>query len=247
MLQEAAHYLLPKNSIHLWKSDLLAAQPFYTTFWKFLSKEEQARAQRFKHTHHHQRYVICHGQLRQLLARYLNRTPTAIEFEVDKYGKPRLKGSKVDKGFVFNISHSGDYALLGFAWDQRLGVDIEVWRDPVDSAALVRRCFSDTEQHYWNTLKPAQQQAAFFHLWTCKESFVKAIGRGLSAGLDQCVISTSGLLGFQTVPAEYGPAKDWKLMNIECEPGMSAAVTTDETKGNLTYYPLVTNSGGYFS
>ena len=239
MLQEAFNHSLPENSIHIWMSDLLSAQAFYTIYWESLSDAEQARAQRFQQTQHRYRYVICHGQLRWLLANYLNKSPEAIEFEIDEYGKPRLKGSRIDTGLVFNISHSGDYALLGFAWNQRLGVDIEVWRDPVDSAALVRRCFSNTEQQYWNTLKPSEQQATFFNLWTCKESFVKAVGRGLSVGLDQCTIATAGSLCFQAIPTIYGCAEDWKLVDIECKQGMSAAVTTDRINADLICYHSV--------
>ncbi len=238
MQQQASSLHLPENSIHIWQSNLTSIQTCYSAYWQSLSAAEQARASRFKNAQHQYRHVICHGQLRSLLATYLSVAAKTIEFEIDDFGKPRLKGSKTDQGLVFNISHSGDYALFGFGWQQRLGVDIEIWREAIDMEALTQRCFSKTERHHWHALKANAQPAAFFDLWTRKESFVKAIGRGLSVGLDQCVTATSAPLRYLSVPDSYGVASDWTLVNIECDPGMSAAITTDRPNCHISHHTI---------
>ena len=62
-----------------------------------------------------------------------------------EHGKPHLAGDHGNAPLQFNLSHSGDRGLVGWARGRRLGVDIELWRPLGDEAALVRRFFSPAE------------------------------------------------------------------------------------------------------
>lgn len=83
-------------------------------------------------------------------------------------GKPYLEGSSL----FFNLSHSGDYVVLGIS-DSEIGVDVEQISDY--SPKVARKCFTDEEQDWLETMN---SNHAFFQLWTAKESIMKVTGRG---------------------------------------------------------------------
>lgn len=106
----------------------------------------------------------------------------AGEIAVNEYGKPCLP-QLLD--FHFSLSHSGNMALCAVS-DEEVGCDIELPRgyDP----AIARRFFHPAEQEWLFSHPEVEQSSAFFRLWTCKESFVKALGLGLSLELDSFAV-----------------------------------------------------------
>ena len=58
-----------------------------------------------------------------------------------------------------------------------VGCDIEILADP--DPDIVQNCFSPQEKAYYEVLSPHQQREAFYRIWTAREAFLKAIGRGL--------------------------------------------------------------------
>lgn len=94
------------------------------------------------------------------------------DFIYNKYGKPSLRGnSKLN----FNISHCKELAVCAVAKNP-IGVDAEKIRD--FSERVMKRCFTASENDY--VKKSTSPNKAFFQLWTLKESYIKAIGIGLS-------------------------------------------------------------------
>ncbi|MGO4946650.1 4'-phosphopantetheinyl transferase family protein [Blautia sp. Sow4_E7] len=79
----------------------------------------------------------------------------------------------------FNISHAGDY-VVGVQSDREVGCDIEkAVNAPLEIAS---HYFCPSERKYIETA--ADQDKAFFTLWTLKESYMKMTGRGMSLPLD---------------------------------------------------------------
>ncbi len=122
-----------------------------------------------------QRFVVARGILRTLLGRYLNLLPASIEFSANEYGRPAVAGA-----VTFSVSHSGDYALLAFANNLELGVDVEHISGERVVSELAHRILSTREYQRFNSLADAQRIPAFFQIWTLKEAVLKAIGSGLS-------------------------------------------------------------------
>ncbi len=86
-------------------------------------------------------------------------------------GKPYLSQG----GIYFNLSHSGDYAALVLS-DEEAGIDIEKLEPP--KIAVAKRFFSKPE-YDWLARHPMN----FYELWVLKESYVKALGTGLTTPL----------------------------------------------------------------
>jgi 4'-phosphopantetheinyl transferase len=167
--------------------------------------------------------------LREILARELGAEPDALEFGQAEHGKPFLAGPHTGAGLQFNLSHSGNRGLVGWARDRHLGVDIEVWRPLGDEAALVRRFFSAAENAAYEALAPAQRRQGFFECWTRKESYIKAVGRGLGLPLDSFDVA----FGPGRAPSLLRPSaeaagnRSWSLSAPDLEAGVSIAVTLE--------------------
>lgn len=124
-----------------------------------------------------------------LLRRVLGATEGDIAY--NDHGKPYLTHRDVH----FNLSHSGDYAVLAVG-TQELGVDIE----PIPSqsnASLVKKVFHDDERQ-WLALDPTPERFAL--LWTRLESALKASGTGFG-GTDRAysLVSADCPYRFQTL------------------------------------------------
>lgn len=89
-----------------------------------------------------------------------------------KFGKPYLKN---DKDIHFNISHSGEIAIAVFS-DKEIGCDIEKIGKANDK--IIERCYSLEEKKYLKNSNDKDRD--FYRIWVGKESFLKALGVGIS-------------------------------------------------------------------
>lgn len=115
-------------------------------------------------------HILGRKLLEQGLLREYGRT---WEIRIPENGKPCLKG---EPGIFFNISHTEGMAVCAVC-DRPVGIDIQI-RKPC-SKGLIRRMCSPEEYSLICKMEKAEAEKALIRLWTLKESFVKADGRGL--------------------------------------------------------------------
>jgi 4'-phosphopantetheinyl transferase len=151
-----------------------------------LSNEEKARSARFHFNHDRDKFIISRGLLRTYLGRLLGENPKSLNFTCNEFGKPKLSGSHAT--IEFNLSHSGDFVIYAFSKDE-VGIDIEYIRPDFEPSSLVSHLFSADESLQYFRLPDSLRIPAFFWSWTRKESFVKALGKGLTFPLQQIAIS----------------------------------------------------------
>lgn len=94
----------------------------------------------------------------------------AQHFTENPWGKPELDGMP---NMQFNLSHSGTWAACAVS-DLPVGVDVEKNHCSLELA----------KRHFLPQEVALLSEDGFLRLWTAKESFSKAIGRGLSVRLD---------------------------------------------------------------
>ena len=195
-----------------------------------LSADERARAARFHAVEHRQRFVVAHARLRELLGVQLRVAPESLVFAEGAHGKPEL-AQVVAPGLQFNLSHSDTLGLVGWAWGRAIGVDIERWRPMRDEEALVRRFFSVSENQAYSDCLPLARSAAFFNIWTRKEAYVKAVGRGLGLPLDSFDVSHVAGAGACLLrsAAEHDRGSVWSLAAPEIGREVSAAVVLESS------------------
>ena len=117
-----------------------------------------------------------------------------MEYVENEHGKPFFKNCPDIK---FSLSHSGEYAACavsggngsstgsgspaGNGSSADIGIDAEQFGDSKHVLAIAKRYFTANEYEY--VKNSSDIKAAFFRLWTRKESLLKAIGTGISGGL----------------------------------------------------------------
>ncbi len=148
-----------------------------------LSPEERRQQQKFHFAKDRQLYLHAHAMLRRLLSAYVSCAPQDLVFETNAYGKPALKHPAQ---LSFNLSHAHQGTALVIAADPQLdlGVDIEHTQDRGELISLADHYFSASEAAWLKQQPKTQQGTVFFKLWTLKEAYIKAIGKGLSIDLN---------------------------------------------------------------
>ena len=104
----------------------------------------------------------------------------------NKYGKPYLKDPY--SNIHFNISHSGEWVVLAID-TVPIGIDIQEITNT--DIKIAKRFFSKEESEYIFSLSEENQIEAFIKLWSLKESYIKAEGKGLSIPLNSFTIDIS--------------------------------------------------------
>lgn len=164
-----------------------APTPTQAELLETLSGDERQRAARFVFDVHRRRFIAARGLLRRHVAALVGAAPASLRFEYGAAGKPSLAWPEAT--LRFNLSHSGDRAVLAFSVAFELGVDIEKARDDIDHRAISERFFSPAECLALRHEPVERRCRAFFEIWTRKEAFVKACGGGLTIALDSFDVS----------------------------------------------------------
>jgi 4'-phosphopantetheinyl transferase len=142
-----------------------------------LSIAEREQAQRFAFEHLRRRYLAAHVALRQVLSESTGLAADSLQYESGPFGKPSLRGAST---CAFNMSHSGDVAVIATAPSGEIGVDVEVLRPVSDSLALAQRNFTPAEHQHLLATPSEWRDLVFLRIWTRKEACIKALGYGLS-------------------------------------------------------------------
>ena len=210
--------------VEVWPVWIHASDAVRRACRSLLSPEEASRAQRFAFPHLRAFYEVSHGVLRVLLSHYLKRDPREILLSLGRAGKPALTG---DPGLQFNMSHSGRLAAYAFTFDCELGIDVEEVREMPDLESIAERYFCRAEVLELLAVKGARERTgAFFRCWTRKESYVKAIGEGLSIPLDQFQVTLlpDSPARLVHVGEDSVAAAEWSLHHLEAAPGYAGAL-----------------------
>jgi 4'-phosphopantetheinyl transferase len=130
-------------------------------------------------------------------------------------------------GFEFNLSHAGAHVTLAFAWHQPLGVDIEWRQRRIQVEELARRFFAAAEAEALGRLDAERRRTAFLRLWTHKEAVLKALGVGLSFGLDRlefALDAAGNVAALREIDPACGPVDQWRLHAFQRAPGIEGAL-----------------------
>ncbi len=220
---------LSHQDVHVWRAFLDREFPHLQDLRRSLSPDEIERAERYHFQEDRERFIVAHGLLRTILARYLRADPGRLVFSRGDYGKPVLASPPGGRKLSFNLSHSSGIALYAIAHDRRVGIDLERVREDIACQQIAERFFSPAEAAVLRTLPASSQPGAFFACWTRKEAYIKARGRGLQLPLDRFEVSLAPgeparLLKMEGEPGEVAR---WSLQELIPAPGYAAALAAE--------------------
>jgi len=175
MIEIFAVKLFQKDEFLKKKDELLKVLPAYL----------QIKLMKFSHNDNLQRTILGELLVRNFFFIKFGYKFSDLVFNTKIKGKPFLKDSPVK----FNISHSGQWVVAAFS-SFEVGVDIELIKEPNYNVA--KRFFSDSEINQLKNSKSAEsKKELFFDLWTIKESYLKAIGTGLTKPLNTFTVNVN--------------------------------------------------------
>jgi len=191
---------LNSNEVHVWVTRLSLVSDNQKEYLKqLLTENELKKFNRFHFQADKERFLIGRAALKEILARYLDKTPISIILEVDEFGKPYLKEGTLH----FNISHSEDIVIFAISHCKTVGIDVEVCQSKVDYLAIARQFCTAFELNQLSQLPDEKRRLAFYRCWTRKEAFVKAISLGLYFPLSAVEVGfSSGEAGLHSISRE---------------------------------------------
>lgn len=207
--------------------------PAYLTsiesFRRILSLHEQSRAEGYHFPSDRNRFIIAHGALRMILADYAQTDPRRLSFVPGCHGKPALDREPNFPDIRFNLSHSGDMAVIAVTLGYEVGVDIERIEPGRADFAIAERYFSNHEISTLRSLPEADQELAFFTCWTRKEAYIKGRGGGLSIPLRDFDVSLTpgepaALLASRVDPSDVD---HWHLLEMPTLDGYVASLAVN--------------------
>ena len=149
----------------------------YEQLLQLLPSEKQSKLRRFKECKDSMRSMVAEILIRNIIKQKNLRSDNRYDFATNAYGKPYLPNAKNIK---FNLSHSEDWVVCAVDENQ-IGIDIE--KENSINLQIAHQFFTKEECDYIFSLKD-DQLSRFFEIWTLKESYIKAVGQGLSIPLN---------------------------------------------------------------
>jgi 4'-phosphopantetheinyl transferase len=216
---------LPESELHVWRADLTLASKVLDRLALTLDNDEKARAARFHFARDRDHFTVCRGILRELLGEYLGSSPASIEFTYGVYGKPAHRPGDSRPPIRFNVSHSCGHAVLAFARNCEIGIDLEPISPEFAGEEIAKRYFSAREVEELLLLPAEMRPEGFSLCWTRKEAYVKARGLGLQIPLDSFSVS---LTPNRPERLESADSQRWRLRSFTPAPNFAAAVVHEK-------------------
>jgi 4'-phosphopantetheinyl transferase len=158
-----------------------------------LDDDERARAARFHFARDRLAFIAAHALARTLISTQLPGAPTDWRFVANEFGKPEVVRTPGMVPLRFNISHTHGLVAVALALEHDVGVDVEVLDPGRLSLDLAERTFAASEVALVRAAPASELTAALYAIWTLKEAYIKAVGKGLSLPLDSFAFSLDPL------------------------------------------------------
>jgi 4'-phosphopantetheinyl transferase len=175
-----------------------------------LSQDERDRARRLKRP---EPWIVARAALRIAVGARLGRPPAEVEFSAGRHGKPELAGARLR----FNLSHSGELAIIALADGVEVGVDVE----RTDRRShVIERTLTDGERA---ALTAGDRHRELLQVWCRKEALAKAIGGGLG-----------------WAPEEFDTSRPdgYALIDLDLDDGYVGALAVEGDRADVALYDL---------
>jgi len=206
-----------QSSIEVWSILLPDFYDELAACGGLLTEDEQTRSDKFIKKEDAERFILCRGLRRRILADYLNQPPADLRFDHNENGKPFLEGRELN----FNVSHSRDRMLIAVTAGRAVGVDIEFRRDGVPMESIAERWFAPEEQEFLQSFE--NLRTVFFDIWAKKEAYVKALGQGIFRELNSFSVPLDNTPEVPTL----GKNGKWFFQPLEIDPAYAAAIVSE--------------------
>lgn len=145
-----------------------------------LRPAEFTRYERFRQDADRDMFLVGRVMARAIVADALRTTPGGWPWREGPRGRPEVDAD--DCPISFNLAHSGGRVVCALSWLGAVGVDVEDRERASLDRGLVARCCDATEAADVDA-HGDRWRDRFLQYWTLKESYLKAVGLGISVHL----------------------------------------------------------------
>jgi len=218
-----------EDEAHVWRASLDQDAKVIAKLAALLSQDERQRAVRYHRPIDRDRFIVGRGVLRRVISAYLALAPGQLRFTYNEYGKPALSDDQNDRALNFNLSHSAGLALYAITRGRDVGVDIEYIREDFATLDIAEHFFSKDEVRSLRAVPDYRRAEAFFNCWSRKESYIKAIGMGVSYPLDGFTVSLAPDIApaLLKVDADERETTRWQMYEIKAGEGYAASLIVE--------------------
>jgi 4'-phosphopantetheinyl transferase len=181
-----------------------------------LTPDEIDRARRFRDEPRRRQFVVTRALTRTGLSHYaLEVGPADWRFVSGAHGKPALASSFASHGLHFNAAHAAGLVALAVARAPDVGIDVENVVEGRTPLSVASRYFDADEVRELESLPIGERRQRFYALWTLKESWLKATGQGLAAGLGNVSFSLDAAHRARAVRFANETAGSWSFWQAQ--------------------------------
>lgn len=194
-----------------------------------ISDDERTRLASLRFPQDRREYLVAHVLTRKALSHYHPIPPDAWRFRHNPYGKPSIDP---DCGLCFNLAHTSHLTVCLISQRGEVGVDVEPHGRGDEILEIATTVCSLTELAQIEALEKSQRADYTLTLWTLKEAYVKAQGKGFSLPLKTISFLRDGAAGFrlQVQSSEKKAPTDCRFCLIDHK-GHRIAIVSD-ARGN---------------
>lgn len=215
------------REIHLWLAfDREIDDPHaLARYAELLTPEEAARRGKLLFEHDRHQFLIARALQRLVLSKYVDAVaPRDWAFTTGERGKPALAAALAVHGLHFNLAHTPGLVAFAVSRLPGIGIDAENSRARIAPLHLANRYFTGAEVRALDALPGDERPARFFALWTLKESWLKATGEGLAAGLGNASFDLDDAHRVRGVGFLKDDAARWRFWQFAPSPGHVVAL-----------------------
>ena len=178
-----------------------------------LTSEERGRADALKLERIRHEYLRTRLLQRLTLSRYADVDPKDWVFAALPGQRPEIAAPHHQTSLRFSLTHTAGLIACAVARDVAIGLDAERIGPATDIAGVASRFFAPEEAEALLRLEGSLRQHRVLELWTLKEACFKALGTGLSTGMDALRLDfkDDGSFEARFTAAIDGEPRDWQF------------------------------------
>jgi 4'-phosphopantetheinyl transferase len=207
---------LGDREVHVWftRPERVESPALSQRYQALLSPDERHRHSRFYFDHDRHHYLVAHALVRTTLSQYAGVEPAAWTFRNGPHGRPEIDGPDPAAALHFNLTHTNGMVAVAVARSVDVGIDAEGFRQRDTGIDIARRFFAPAESDHLERQPAGDRLRVFLEFWTLKEAYIKAIGKGLVAGLDSFAMQLDEPPTVVFADDSHGDPADWHFRRL---------------------------------
>lgn len=181
-------------AVYLLELDMRAPLALLPAYLTYLGSDEGERWRAIRTAERKWQFLQSRVLRRVLLAAYTERDPAELEFASDEWGRERLADNKL---LHFSMTQCASHVAMAVGSEGMLGIDAEtIFPVRPSFMHIARDHFNGADLEQLLACPEPRRYSRFLELWTLKQAYLKALGRGAGQTMAHCNFSrtSTGLL-----------------------------------------------------